>query len=90
MKCQCIYLHGDWCHCPDFEFQEQCPYHYFDQYALFFCEKYQSLVNGINSNGEMIMITINYNNVSMHDAIELLRHNPNGYFDGDKKCIVLI
>jgi hypothetical protein len=43
MKCKCIYLHGDWCHCPDFEFQEQCPYHYFDQYALFFCEKYKGM-----------------------------------------------
>jgi hypothetical protein len=40
MKCQCIYLHGDWCHSPDFEFQEQCPFYMFDADAINYCKSY--------------------------------------------------
>jgi hypothetical protein len=28
MKDECEYLHSDWCHHPDLEFQELCSYYY--------------------------------------------------------------
>jgi hypothetical protein len=42
MKCQCIHLHGDWCHCPKYELQEICPHYMYDDEAIKYCKDYKS------------------------------------------------
>ena len=42
---ECKWLYADWCHCPDFEEQELCPFKMDkDEIAKMMCKKYKGVV----------------------------------------------
>lgn len=43
MKCKCVYLYADWCHCPTFEIQEICPFYFDDEKAQQICSQYKTI-----------------------------------------------
>jgi len=41
MKNKCKWLYADWCHCPEFDEQELCPFYLEDEKAKVICKKYK-------------------------------------------------